>query len=327
MGLPAGGQPGRLDIAELPRNQYTDKQQNRKADPKCQRMSHPVPGPIAAFRISTPSHHVYQGYSQTADNRDKRKRYEDFHGEHYPVNRYGLGWRFWLVTAAAVSAVAVTSALGLWQLDRAAQKTRLQTAIESRQTQPAVDQFVLRSAPSQDLQHRRAVLRGTWLPESTVFLDNRQMNGRPGFYVVTALKIADSSEAVLVQRGWVPRNFVDRTALPAVATPPGPVVVEGRVTSGPSRLYELSPAQSGPIRQNLDIDAYAAEIRWPLLPLAILETSAQPDGLLRQWPVVGTGVEKHHGYAAQWFGLASLIAVLYVWFQIVRRIHTRPPTP
>jgi len=35
--------------------------------------------------------------------------------------------------------------------------------------------------------------------------------------------------------------------------------------------------------------------------------------------VVGTGVDKHYGYAFQWFGLCGLMALLYVWFQIVRR--------
>ena len=35
--------------------------------------------------------------------------------------------------------------------------------------------------------------------------------------------------------------------------------------------------------------------------------------------VVGAGVDKHYGYAFQWFGLCGLIALLYVWFQIVRR--------
>ena len=43
------------------------------------------------------------------------------------------------------------------------------------------------------------------------------------------------------------------------------------------------------------------------------------EGLQRDWPVVGTGVDKHYGYAFQWFGLCGLMALLYVWFQIVRR--------
>jgi surfeit locus 1 family protein len=47
------------------------------------------------------------------------------------------------------------------------------------------------------------------------------------------------------------------------------------------------------------------------------------DGLARDWPPIATGVEKHYGYAFQWFGLSALIAALYVWFQIVRRFKRR----
>jgi surfeit locus 1 family protein len=47
------------------------------------------------------------------------------------------------------------------------------------------------------------------------------------------------------------------------------------------------------------------------------------EGLLRDWPQAGSGIEKHHGYAFQWFGLSALIALLYVWFQIVRRFIPR----
>jgi len=34
---------------------------------------------------------------------------------------------------------------------------------------------------------------------------------------------------------------------------------------------------------------------------------------------VTSGVERHHGYAFQWFGLAALIVFLYAWFQFLRR--------
>jgi surfeit locus 1 family protein len=40
---------------------------------------------------------------------------------------------------------------------------------------------------------------------------------------------------------------------------------------------------------------------------------------LRDWPVVNAGVEKHHGYAAQWFALTALIVGLFAWFQLRRR--------
>jgi surfeit locus 1 family protein len=51
----------------------------------------------------------------------------------------------------------------------------------------------------------------------------------------------------------------------------------------------------------------------------VQQTGARSEGLLREWPVLGSGVDKHYGYAFQWFALSGLIAILYVWFQIVRR--------
>jgi surfeit locus 1 family protein len=46
--------------------------------------------------------------------------------------------------------------------------------------------------------------------------------------------------------------------------------------------------------------------------------STADDGLLRQWPRPAVDVQKHYGYAFQWFALGALMAGLYVWFQLVR---------
>jgi surfeit locus 1 family protein len=50
----------------------------------------------------------------------------------------------------------------------------------------------------------------------------------------------------------------------------------------------------------------------------VVQTGEASEGLLREWPQPVAGVEKHYGYAFQWFGLGTLITMLYVWFQIVR---------
>ncbi len=173
-------------------------------------------------------------------------------------------------------------------------------------------------------------LRGQWVAQASVFLDNRRMYGRPGFFVLTPLRLADAPDTVvLVQRGWVQRDFLQRTRLPDVPTPGGQVSLEGRVAEPPSRLYEFAGAAEGPgssrIRQNLDIAAYAAETGLPLLPLSVLQTDPGADGLARDWPVIDHGVAKHYGYAFQWFGLCALVAILYVWFQFVRRVARRKP--
>ena len=221
--------------------------------------------------------------------------------------------------------VAVTANLGFWQLRRAAQKIAIQTAMESRSllSELGVSDLAPTSQEAETQHYRRAHLRGFWIADRTVFLDNRQMNGRVGFYVVTPLQLVDRPEVVLVQRGWVPRDQLDRTLLPHVATPRGVIDVTGTIAPPPARLYEFAGMAGGAIRQNLDIASFATESGLPLLPLSVKQTDAissitAGDALVRQWPRPAVDVQKHYGYAFQWFALSALMAGLYVWFQILR---------
>jgi surfeit locus 1 family protein len=232
-----------------------------------------------------------------------------------------------VVAVVALAAALLTARLGWWQLDRAAQKQALQAAIDARGALPALREPEL-PAQAGDVDatlHRAVQLEGRWQAQHTVFLDNRQMNGRPGFFVLTPLLLRDGT-AVLVQRGWQPRNFQDRSVVTPVATPSQPVALSGRIAPHPARLYEFDSAASGPIRQNLNIAAFAAETRLRLRSFTVLQTNASDDGLQRDWPLPSTGIAKHHGYAFQWFGLSALTVFLYVWFQFIqprRRQRTR----
>lgn len=227
-----------------------------------------------------------------------------------------------VVLVAAVMAAALTARLGVWQLSRAAEKEGLQASRDSRGAAlPLAAAELARSADEAATQHhRRITLEGRWVGGRTVYLDNRPMEGRAGFYVVTPLALADG-DAVLVQRGWVPRDAADRSRVPPVDTPEGMVRIEGRIAPPPSRLFELGADQQGAIRQNLDLDAFGRESGLRLRPLSVQQTDAPgapADGLLRRWPAPAVDVHKHYGYAFQWFALASLITGLYVWFQLVR---------
>lgn len=226
------------------------------------------------------------------------------------------------VLLAALALAALAARLGWWQLDRAAQKQALQAAVDARRDAPVLPQAELArdEAAAAGQHHRRTVLEGRWLDEHTVWLDNRQMRGRPGFFVVTPLMLADGS-AVLVQRGWQPRDAADRTRVLRPSAPAGPVRLAGRIAPPPARLYEFEAAEKGPIRQNLELSTFARETGLVLRPLSVqqLDDPGQPeDGLLRDWPAPAAGVHKHHGYAFQWFALSVLTVSLYVWFQVIR---------
>ncbi len=231
-------------------------------------------------------------------------------------------WRETVVLLAALAGVALALRLGVWQLDRAAHKLDSQASLEARAKEPPLDGAALaRRAEEVPAQvFRRVRLAGRWVAERTVFLDNRQMDGKVGFFVVTPLLLDDSREAVLVQRGWVARHFDQRTILPAVPTSTGRVEVEGSVALAPSRMFEFSAAASGMIRQNIDAPLFALEAGLALLPLAVIERSNETnthDGLERHWPPPATDVQRHYGYAFQWFAIGAVIAFLHVWFRII----------
>jgi surfeit locus 1 family protein len=226
--------------------------------------------------------------------------------------------RFWLVTCAAGAGFALTSALGVWQWSRGEQKVARQGEIEQRQSLALLDERALPSSGvPPELLHRPVVLHGTWVPERTVYLDNRQMQGKPGFYVVTPLRLGAGKAAVLVERGWIPRNFEHREQLQPVDTPAGPVEVRGRIAPPPPKLYEFAGAGAGAIRQNLDLGRFRAETGLVLLDVAVQQSGPASEGLLREWPAADSGAATNFGYAFQWWAMSALIAVLYVWFQFI----------
>ena len=277
--------------------------------------------------------------------------------------------RLWLLRIATLAGLALTLRAGFWQLDRAAQREAAQERLQAQTQASELDNValmgVLTASSPKDKPDappwldRRVQLRGHWLPEQTVYLDNRAMDGAAGFFVATPLVLegpvpiraasegasangesgqalgpAPSAESVLqptaktgpviwVQRGWAPRNLQDRTRLPEVQTPAGRVSVEGRLAPQLSQAYALGADSAGPIRQNLTPAQMQTIVRSPVLGAVVVQTGPTSDGLLRNWPPPASGAAKNRGYAVQWFGMAGLILVLYVWFQFLRPLIRR----
>jgi cytochrome oxidase assembly protein ShyY1 len=71
------------------------------------------------------------------------------------------------------------------------------------------------------------------------------------------------------------------------------------------------------IRQNIEWDAFEAQVGGTFAAM-VLQTDEASDGLLRDWPQITAGVEKNLAYAFQWFCLAALQLILYIWFQFIQ---------
>ena len=322
-----GWKPGRLDEAELPCQQDAEEQQNGQTDANRQCACH-VAG--LGFAVSTVLHHEVKGAGQAAQNSEKSECNEIRHMPDYPPMRASEhSGRFWVVTVAALLTAALTFSLGQWQLSRAAQKIALQASLDQKKALPPLvnADIVAVTQDAEKLVDRRIELSGHWLSEKSVYLDNRPMNAKPGFWVMTPLVLSGSDKAVLVQRGWIPRNFEDRTALVQIETPEQTVTLLGRMAPAPAKLYAFKGADAGRIRQNLDIAVFAAETGLPLIPALVIQVDPASEGLQRDWAAPNTGVDKHYGYAFQWFGLCALVSGLYVWFQLISPYRQRRLMP
>lgn len=232
-------------------------------------------------------------------------------------------------TLAALLAVPLLASLGLWQLDRAAQKEALQRAFMDRSTGEPVD-INRAGTPRIDaeyMQFRRARVRGQFLPGATILLDNQVHAGDPGYDAYTPFRLQDEEAVVLVNRGWVAAG-TDRRVAPAIETPTDIIELTGLAKPPavpPLMLGDTPPERLVPgiLRvQRIDLPTIAAMNHWALLPYELRLEPGSTAGFTRDWPVPGSGRERHLGYAFQWFAMAVTVIVLYVYLNLGRKAET-----
>jgi surfeit locus 1 family protein len=218
---------------------------------------------------------------------------------------------------ATVLLVALGLSLGQWQERRAAQKTALQHKLSER---ASAAPLLLSPAPVSDaapLEYRHVRVRGQFVAGWPLYLNNRPQDGRAGFYLVMPFRIEGSATHVLVARGWLPRNAGDAARLPPYATPGGTVTIDGIIKASVGHIMQLgtpAPVRPGAIVQNIDPAQFAQASGMQLQPFFIEQSGPAPaaDGLVRDWPAPSLGVEKHQGYAFQWYALALMALLFFV---------------
>jgi surfeit locus 1 family protein len=235
------------------------------------------------------------------------------------------GFRFqlslWPSLATAVG-IAVTLALGTWQLDRGHEKSALAERIKSAGRDALIAMPSAEIKPD-DVAWRRVEARGRFEPKYAVLIDNRVLHGVPGYHVVMPLRLGASDRYVLVNRGWV-AGTNDRSQLPQITTPSGMVTVVGLATVPSKRYLELSTqVAEGNVWQNLVLERYRRAVPIAIQPVVIQQENDLGDGLQREWVPPDLGISTHYGYTFQWFALAVAILIFYLVTHV--RKHTQQP--
>lgn len=229
----------------------------------------------------------------------------------------------WAALVAMLAGIVLTASLARWQWHRAAEKAGLEARMQAREGLPPLP-LGQGALPLDEVEYRQVAARGTWLPASAVYLDNRPLNGRVGYQVVMPLMLS-SRRAVLVDRGWVEKPPGTEGRVPPVPTPTGPVELVGQAVPSLPHFLELGKGgeeRLGGVWRNLSLEHYRGASGLDIESFVLLQTSSSADGLRRERPRPGSDVPKHRGYAFQWSALCLLLTGLTLYFG-VRRAFVR----
>ena len=222
--------------------------------------------------------------------------------------------RFPLTLLAALVAIFFVR-LGLWQLDRRAQRLAYNATVEQRLDAPPL-QLTGPPAHPEDLAFRYATVSGSFDYDREIVLQNRSRRGQAGVHVLTPLRITGSDTAVLVDRGWLPDEASSPTARRAYR---GPAVtqVRGLVQRPPQRAAPPAPPRQDGKRLDawfmIDIPNMQQQMPYQLLPFYLKQSPEQgaPELPWRSETIM-LDEGPHLGYAFQWFTFAIVGVAGYI---------------
>ena len=239
--------------------------------------------------------------------------------------------QWWWATLLVMVAMMVMVRLGLWQLDRLAQRRELNAQVAHRLVEsplPLTGSLPLENVSQ--LEYRAATVSGEYDYSRQIALKNQAWQGQPGVHLITPLLIKGSNQAVLVDRGWVPYQQGTPEQW-AKFNSPGAVDIQGAIRlsqARPEALASSSGATSGNPETpqtawfRVNIPAIQTQMPYQLLPVYIQQQSPGPAGTnlpYRSNLQLDLSEGPHLGYALQWFSFTIMLGIGYIYF--VRKYH------
>ncbi len=228
---------------------------------------------------------------------------------------------------AALIVFIVLISLGFWQLDRAEEKRVIEHEVHQAQVQQALNlnAYLKEKMPKSLLEkiYHNVEVAGYYDKQHQFLYDNRTYKGKPGYHVLTPLRLSDSKIAILINRGWIPYNG-SRDNIPSIQVSNENRVVLGEIRN-PSKAIVLSDTApvvtKFPVTiQNISISGLSKQLGYSLLPIVIELDKAEPLGFVREWQPYYGKIDKHIAYAIQWFLMAAILLFLYVKLNTKRAI-------
>jgi surfeit locus 1 family protein len=243
--------------------------------------------------------------------------------------------RWILATLLVVAGAAVMVRLGIWQLDRLAQRRLFNARVQAEIDQPLLTlQGEALDLDLYNMEYRQVEVTGQYDFSQEIALRNQAWGNQSGVHLVTPLIISGTGQAILVDRGWISEEDYASGDWSRFAEP-GIVVVHG-VIRRPQSKAEIggrsdTARAAGEAAINtwnfVNIDRISAQVSHPLLPVYIQQSPDPSWSSLpyRTKPELDLSEGPHQSYALQWFSFATLLVVGYPFF--IRRQENRKAIP
>jgi cytochrome oxidase assembly protein ShyY1 len=236
----------------------------------------------------------------------------------------------WFAVALTVAGVLVFVRLGIWQLDRAAEKDELLRRYAAASEAPAEAFGRVAANPPAD-RYPRVDVSGVFIPGHRYVLDDQTRAGQVGVHVYAAFLPHGDNHAVLVDLGFLPREAGASPRLPPV--PEAPLTLRGLYVPPPGVGIRLGgdrlPEQKGPDKSvvYVDLTEVAADLHRSLYPRVLLLDADPATIYAREWTPAVMPPARHRAYAFQWFTFAFAAVVIFLLLHRNRRPRPRNENP
>lgn len=247
------------------------------------------------------------------------------------ATRKKLGFAFWSFIVLMLALTGFFAWLGVWQVQRLAEKEALVAQVGRQLVQPPYD------VPPSDqwglieldtYAYHPLTVTGTFDTTNNVLVftnlpDPKGKFSGPGYWVMTPLTPPDGG-TVFVNRGFIPQSSA--ASFRAEPRPVGPVTITG-IGMNPEASGAFTPGPDAANRVEWVRDpvrlATMAGVASPVFGLTIDAPAGEAGALPQGGETVIEFPNNHLGYALTWFGFALITPILLA-FWAYRQLRPAP---
>ena len=230
-----------------------------------------------------------------------------------------MSFRFLVPSILILATMAFLVSLGFWQLDRADQKRTIEASIQKANT--GVVELIINQNELLNKEYYEVRLQGSYVSDKQFIYDNQIVDQASGYYVLTPFVLTGQSNAIMINRGFIPWNG-RRDQLDDIAVDYATREIKIQV-SRPIKRIELKTSdisnQFPVLIQAIDFDVIEEISSTSFVDVIGLLDPSSDDGFVRKWEPYTGSIEKHIGYAIQWFLMALVLGIIGIRIGLKQR--------